>query len=170
VPKSIVEANRSDEAERWHEARQVELRGLEEMGAWKLVEAPDGANILRSLWTFALKLNPDNTIERFKARLVIDGSQRREGVDYEDTFASTAGRTTVRVFFAMAAIQGWDVRRIDVSKAFLYGEIDRDVYMRQPRATLDGTGRVCKLLRSLYGLEAGTSHLGASTCDRHSWP
>ena len=75
MPKSIAEANRSDEAERWHEARLVELHGLEEMGAWKLVEAPEGANILRSLWTFALKLNPDNTIERFKAKLVIVGSQ-----------------------------------------------------------------------------------------------
>ena len=96
-----------------------------------------------------MKLNPNNTIERFKARLVIDGSQQREGVDYEDTFASTAGRTTVRVFFAMAALLDWDVQQVDVSQAFLYEEIDRDVYMRQPPGHSDGTGHVCKLLRSL---------------------
>ena len=153
VPKSIAEANRSEEAERWLEARLAELQGLEDMGAWELVEPPQGANILRSLWTFALKLNPDNSIERFKAPLVIDGSQQREGVDYEDTFASTAGRTTVRAFFAMAAVEGWQVHQVDVSQAFLYGMVDRDVYMRQPPGHSDGTGRVCKLRRSLYGLK-----------------
>ena len=61
---------------------------------------------------------------------MIDGSQQREGVDYEDTFASTAGRTTVRVFFAMAALLDRDVPQEDVLQAFLFGEIDRDVYMR----------------------------------------
>ena len=40
-----------------------------------------------------------------------------------------------------------------MSQAFLYGEIDRDVYMRQPPGHSDGTARVCKLLRSLYGLK-----------------
>jgi hypothetical protein len=40
VPKSIVEANRSEEAERWLEARLAELQGLEDMGAWELVEPP----------------------------------------------------------------------------------------------------------------------------------
>ena len=118
-----------------------------------MVDPPPGVNILRSLWTFALKLNPDNTIERFKARLVIDGSQQKEGVDYEDTFASTAGRTTVRTFFAVAIVEGWLVHQIDVSQAFLYGQVDRNVYMRQPPGHSDGTSRVCKLRRSLYGLK-----------------
>ena len=153
VPKSVPEANRSEESERWLEARLTELQGLEDMSAWELVDPPKGANILRALWTFALKLNPDNTIERFKARLVCDGSRQKEGVDYEDTFASTAGRTTVRVFFAIAALLGWQVHQIDVSQAFLYGDVDRDVYMHQPPGHSDGTGRVCKLKRSLYGLK-----------------
>jgi hypothetical protein len=153
VPRSIAEANKSEEADRWYEARTKELQGLEDMGAWELVDPPAGANILRSLWAFALKLNPDNTIERFKARLVIDGSQQKAGIDFEDTFASTAGRTTVRTFFAVSVALGWVVHQLDVSQAFLYGQIDKEVYMYQPPGHRDGTGRVCRLRRSLYGLK-----------------
>ena len=153
VPRSVPECNRSEEADRWLEARLAELAGLEDMGTWELVDPPPGANVLRSLWTFALKLNPDNTIERFKARLVCDGSQQRHSVDYEETFASTAGRTTVRVFFAVAVVLGWLVHQLDVSQAFLYGLIDKPVYMHQPPGHRDGTARVCLLRRSLYGLK-----------------
>ena len=153
VPKGYQAALRSPESERWQDAMQVEHEGLLNMGAWELVERPQGANVLRSLWVYALKLNPDNTIERFKARLVIDGSQQKEGVDYEDTYASTAGRCTVRVFMALAVCRDWVVHQLDVSQAFLYGEVDRDVYMHQPQGFSDGTHRVCKLRRSLYGLK-----------------
>ena len=153
VPKSYQDALRSAEAERWVDAMQAEFDGLIDLDVWDLVERPPDAHVLRCLWVYALKLNPDNTIERFKARLVIDGSQQREGVDYEDTFASTAGRCTVRVFMVMALCKGWLVHQLDVSQAFLYGPIDKDVYMYQPLGFTDGTRRVCKLKRSLYGLK-----------------
>ena len=48
---------------------------------------------------------------------------------------------------------GWVVHQVDVSQAFLYGLIDRAVYMHQPPGHQDGTGRVCKLRRALYGLK-----------------
>ena len=153
VPKGLASANKSDEAERWLEARLAELAGLQNLDCWELVDAPPNVNILRSHWVFALKLNPDNTIERFKARLVVDGSQQRDGIDFDETFASTAGRTTVRVFIALAAVRGWFLHQLDVSQAFLYGKVDKTIYMFQPRGHSDGTRRVCKLRRSLYGLK-----------------
>jgi histone deacetylase 1/2 len=71
------------------------------METWELVSPPPGANILGSKWVFALKTKPDGSLDRFKARLVVQGFGQKEGVDYDDTFASTAGKTTVRIFFAM---------------------------------------------------------------------
>lgn len=153
VPKNLGEALRCSEAPRWLDARLEELEGLSRLGVWKLVEKPPDITPLRSHWIFALKLNPDNTIDRFKARLVVDGSQQKHGIDYEDTFASTAGRTTVRVFAAMGVVRGWVVHQLDVSQAFLNAPIDRDVYMYQPPGHQDGTGRVCLLKRALYGLK-----------------
>jgi len=152
-PRSVSEANRSEEAAEWLEARMVELGRLEEMGCWELVDPPPGANILASLWRFTVKLNPDNTIDRYKARLVVNGSNQKEGVDYGETFASTAGRTTIRIFLAMVCVMGLHLHQLDITTAFLYGDVDKEIYMRQPPGHFDGTKRVCKLVRSLYGLK-----------------
>ncbi|CAI7800814.1 unnamed protein product [Closterium sp. NIES-54] len=40
-----------------------------------------------------------------------------------------------------------------ISTAFLNGVLEEDVYMTQPPGYDDGTGRVCKLKRSIYGLK-----------------
>lgn len=45
------------------------------------------------------------------------------------------------------------MKQFDVKTAFLYGNLEENVYMNQPMEFNDGTGRVCKLLKSLYGLK-----------------
>ena len=42
---------------------------------------------------------------------------------------------------------------MDVKMAFLYGDVDTDIYIRQPIGFDDGSGRVCKLNKALYGLK-----------------
>jgi len=80
-------------------------------------------------------------------------SSELEGVDFDETFANTAGKTTVRVFFAIITVLGLHVRQVDVTTAFLYGHVDKEIYVRQPPGHDDGSGRVCKLKRALYGLK-----------------
>jgi len=123
------------------------------MGTWELVDPPEGANVLGSKWVFDLKLNPDGTIERYKARLVCQGFGQKEGVDYEETFANTAGKTTIRLLLALICCLELKTKQLDVSTAFLYGDIDKEVYMKQPPGYDDGSGRVCRLLKSIYGLK-----------------
>ncbi|CAI5460260.1 unnamed protein product [Closterium sp. Yama58-4] len=43
--------------------------------------------------------------------------------------------------------------QLDMKNAFLQSKLDRVLYMYQPDYFDDGTGRVCKLLKSLYGLK-----------------
>jgi hypothetical protein len=153
IPRSVAEANRSSLSQYWLDARLVELSRLDEMQVYELVEPPPGANILQSLWVFAVKLKPDNSVDRFKARLVVNGSGQKEGIDFEETFASTAGRSTIRMFLAMCCVLGLLIDQLDVTTAFLYGDVDKEIYMRQPPGHKDGSGRVCRLRRSLYGLK-----------------
>lgn len=44
------------------------------------------------------------------------------------------------------------LKQFDVRTAFLHGDLDEVVYMKQPKGFSDGTNRVCRLYKSLYGL------------------
>ncbi|KAJ6436310.1 Gag-Pol polyprotein [Purpureocillium lavendulum] len=58
-----------------------------------------------------------------------------------------------KAIFAIAAALDLELEQMDVKTAFLYGDIDEEVYMEQPPEFDDGTGRVCKLNKALYGLK-----------------
>jgi hypothetical protein len=106
-------------------------------------------------WVFKKKLRPDGTIEKYKARLVAKGYIQREGEDYFDTYSSVARLTTIRVLLSMAASYGLIVHQMDVKITFLNGELEEKIYMDQPDGfVVKGEERkVCKLLKSLYGLK-----------------
>ena len=42
---------------------------------------------------------------------------------------------------------------MDVVAAYLNGKLDEEVYIKQPPGFDNGTGRVCKLILSIYGLK-----------------
>ena len=101
---------------------------------------------------FNLKVNSaDNTIERFKARVVIRGFEQLEGLDFDKIFAPTVSHGTVRTFLAHAAASGMEVHHVDVKTAFLNSEVDRELYCSPPDGLKDGS-KVWRLLKSLYGL------------------
>ena len=59
-----------------------ELPSLLENATWALVDRKPGQNVIDTKWVYKTKLNPDGTIERYKARLVAQGEQQRAGVDF----------------------------------------------------------------------------------------
>nr|GEU67999.1 zinc finger, CCHC-type [Tanacetum cinerariifolium] len=79
----------------------------------------------------------------------------RQGVDYFDTYAPVARITSIRVLFALALIYNLPIHQMDVKTAFLNGDLDEEVYMKQPEGfVLPGhENKVCKLKKSLYGLK-----------------
>ena len=97
----------------------AEKERLEEMGAWELVDPPPSANLLGSKWVFAIKYNPDGTVARYKARLVVQGFGQKEGIDFDETFVPTAGKPTVRIFLALVCAQNLHLHQMDVTTAFL---------------------------------------------------
>lgn len=54
---------------------------------------------------------------------------------------------------SIAAKNNLHLGQYDIKTAFLYGGLKEDIYMKQPKGYDDGTNRVCKLLKSLYGLK-----------------
>ena len=123
-------------------------------GTWTVVELPPGKVAIGSRWVFKLKRNPDGTIDRYKARLVAQGFSQRPGFDYFEVFAGTPRFEAIRAVLALAACEDHHLRFIDVSNAFLNGEIDAEVYMRQPEGfERGGKNMVLRLNKAIYGLK-----------------
>jgi len=148
----------------------TELQALERNGTWSLAKLPKGKRAIGCKWLYKTKYHPDGSIERHKARLVIQGYKQKKGIDYEETFAPVAKMTTVRSVLAVAAIKGWHLYQMDVTNAFLHGELDEEIYMKLPQGYKgDGEPILCAshnpiaatfpphtvycLHKSLYGLK-----------------
>ncbi|KAJ9553541.1 hypothetical protein OSB04_017587 [Centaurea solstitialis] len=154
-PKSFKEAMKSRDAAFWKEAIDDELSSILENNTWVLSDLPPGSKPLGCKWIFKKKMKVDGTIDKFKARLVIQGFRQKPGIDYFDTYAPVARISTIRLLIALAAIHNLVVHQMDVKTAFLNGELDEEVYMKQPEGFVmpSNEHKVCKLVKSLYGLK-----------------
>ncbi|CAI7900728.1 unnamed protein product, partial [Closterium sp. NIES-54] len=99
------------------------------------------------------KYRLDDTVEREKARLVVKGFTQVCGADYDETYSPVSSYVTLRIFLSIVAVLDLNLMQLNMKNAFLQSKLDRVLYMYQPDYFDDGTGRVCKLLKSLYGLK-----------------
>jgi hypothetical protein len=53
---------------------------------WDLVSRPPGTNVVTDKWLFCHKLTSNGSLDRYKARWVLQGFTQRPGVDYDETF------------------------------------------------------------------------------------
>jgi hypothetical protein len=153
-PKSLKSALRRSDGDKWQEAAQLEMDNHISNGTWELVDLPPGAKCINSGWVFRLKRNADGSIERHKARLVAKGYSQRPGFDYNEVFAPTFRYAAIRTIIALAAINNLHLRSVDISHAFINGDLEETIYMRQAEGFHSGnSNQVCRLLKSLYGLK-----------------
>ncbi|CAM8960204.1 unnamed protein product [Rhodiola kirilowii] len=122
---------------------------------WILVDLPSGHKPLGNKWIFRKTMKVDGTIDKFKARLVIQGFRQKYGIDYFDTYAPVARISTIRLLIALASIHKLLVHQMDVKTAFLNGDLKEEIYMKQPEGFVVAgqEHKVCKLVKSLYGLK-----------------
>src|SRR5271156_872706 len=150
---SLKDARNSPDWPEWEKAIQNELTQLQQMGTWRLVEKPPNAIPIANKWTFLKKRNKAGEVVKFKARLVAKGCAQRPGHDYVETFSPVVRMDTIRAILALVPIKGLKIQQMDVKGAYLNGILKEKVYMHQPEGYKDDTGRICELIKSLYGLK-----------------
>eukprot|EP00253_Pinus_taeda_P025755 PITA_25755 len=88
---------------------------------WEVVSRPQDRSMVGSRWIYKIKYVADDSVEKYKARFVAKGYAQKEGIDYEETFASVARYTSIRTVISLAAQIGWEIHQMDVKTTFLNG-------------------------------------------------
>ncbi len=152
-PQTWKQSQQTPEADQWKSAGQAEFHSLNDiMHTWDLVERPKDKAVLKGRWVFKRKLGPNGEVLKYKARWVARGDMQEASVDYEETFSSVVKSMAYKMMLNRAAVLDLEIEQMDVDVAFLNSPIDYEVYVEQPEGFEDGTGYVCKLNRTLYGL------------------
>ena len=123
------------------------------------MQLPEGCEDVGCKWVFKTKIYADGQIDRYKATLVAKGYSQKYGSDYNELFAPVVRQATFKCIPALAGRLGLIIKHYDAKTAFLNGELDRVVYMKQPPARPPGyieaskKGMVCRFRKGLYGLK-----------------
>ena len=166
IPKSYQEAVQDPVfGNKWREAIHTEIQSLINFGTWRVIDRNRAHGTISSAkWVFALKVDADGRVERFKARLVARGFQQREDIDFDETFAPVFRLESLRSLAAVAAQNGMYIHIMDGQNAFAGSDLDKPNYMEIPDGLQDFSpdagdeNVVLELKKSIYGLRQ-SAHL-----------
>ena len=119
-PKNFKEA---ENEESWILAMQEKLGQFERNKVWTLVLRPTNHPIIGTKWVFRNKMDELGNVVRNKARLVAQGYNQEEGIDFNETFAFVSRIEAIRLLLAFACHMNFKLFQMDVKNAFLNGFI-----------------------------------------------
>ena len=152
-PSTFAEARKSPDRAKWEAAMKEEIKSLEKMGTWKVVPRPNDRKVVGSKWVYRNKMDGEGIIVRFEARVVARGYLQQPGLDFSETFAPVTRLESIRLLLGITAMKDWEIRQIDVKTAYLYGDLDEEIFMEPPEGYKVPPGHVLLLLKALYGLK-----------------
>ena len=121
-----------EDAHLWREAVKSEYSSIIENKTFKIVDRPNDKNVIGNRIVLSEKLKSDGSVERKKARLVAKGYNQRQGEDFNDTFAPVVRMSTIRTLMALAVEHNLEIHQLDVTTAFLNGDLAERIYMDIP--------------------------------------
>ncbi|GJZ39511.1 retrovirus-related pol polyprotein from transposon TNT 1-94 [Tanacetum coccineum] len=151
-PKNVNEAL-GDES--WIVAMQEELNQFIANDVWELVPQPKNMTIIGTKWVFRNKLDENGIVSRNKARLVAQGYNQQEGINYDETYAPVARLESIRILLAYACALDFKLFQLIKKVIPKIGFINEEVYVAQPPGFIDfkKLDHVYKLKKALYGLK-----------------
>nr|GEU84799.1 retrovirus-related Pol polyprotein from transposon TNT 1-94 [Tanacetum cinerariifolium] len=96
----------------------------EEEAVKELVPQPRNMTIIRTKWVFRNMLDENDIVSQNKVRLVAQGYNQQEGIDYDETYAPLARLESSRILLAYAL--DFKLFQMDVKSAFLNGLINEE--------------------------------------------
>ena len=63
------------------------------------------------------------------------GFTQVEGIDFHEVFSLVVKHSSIRTLLAIVAMEGLELHQLDVKIAFLHGESEEEIFIKQPNGT-----------------------------------
>jgi hypothetical protein len=160
-PISYREAMNRKDSMKWWNAMCEEFFNMHSKSVWRYVkkkDIPKGRKIIGNRWVYTQKDDG-----RYRARTVGKGFSQVPGKDFHENHAPVVHDTTFRFCLCQKLLFKLSSRQFDIVTAFLYGDLDEEIYMifpdgyerylREVRHENVSSDEYCLLLeKALYGL------------------
>jgi hypothetical protein len=160
IPKNAKDALSCEDAEEWKEAMKSEITSLIENHTWdpEPVSLPSNRKAVGTRWVFTIKINAEGKVEKYKARLVAQGYSQVAAIDYDETYSPVSNICTLRILLHYALQKGYRLSQADIVTAYLYSDLDKEIYITEPQGLQElglgvTTGLFRRLRKALYGLK-----------------
>ncbi|KAF3674022.1 Ras-related protein RABF2b [Capsicum annuum] len=114
-PRSITKCRQRNDWPKWQEIIQSELNSLTKREVFgPITQTPNGVKPVGYKWAFVRKRNEKNEIQRYKARLVVQGFSQRPGVNYDETYSPVMNVITLRYLISFTIHERLEMHLMDV--------------------------------------------------------
>lgn len=134
---------------------QEEHQRMIDLGVWDELESstmPADRTYVNAGWVYTINNHADGTLERYKARLVAKVYSQQAGIDYNEKFAPVTRYDTFRFVITLATNVNLNLEQLDIKTAFLYGDLDEEIWMNPPLG-IGVDGKVLCLRKAHYSLK-----------------
>ena len=137
----------------WQKAMTEEIECLESMGIWETTPLPADRKAISCKWVYWVKRDADGNPMCYKARLVARGLMQVHGLDYDETYAPVMRLEMIQLLLGVAVARNWNICQVDIKSAYLYGDLDEEIYMKPLPNYEVPKGHVLHLRKALYSLK-----------------
>jgi hypothetical protein len=158
---TLTEALRGTDRIEWLKAIEAEVKSIYETNkcfdeiSIEVNFSIEHAEFLPSHFILKRKRKADGTLDKYKARLVANGSRQPDEL-YANSTSPTARALSVNILLCIAASEALFIRTFDVKSAFLHSELpegSNPIYIKLPIGeSVPHAGSWAKLRKSIYGL------------------
>ena len=123
---------------------------LDKCEVFELVNCPKDHKVIKNHWVFDVK--PDS---HKQAHLVAKEFSQVEDLDFNQIFSIVVCYETVCLMLALAALENWHMKAVDVQSTYLYGKLNKEIFMEQPEEfKIPGSeNKVLCLKKALFSLK-----------------
>jgi hypothetical protein len=117
------------------EAQIPEIEGLMNINTFEFIDKtklPATIRYLDLIWTYRQKSQPDGSLNKYKARLCVNGRRQIQGIDYTESFVPVTQWSTIHMVNTPAAMHNLKGIQIDFTQNFPQAKLKEDIYLRFP--------------------------------------